>query len=362
MTTIRISDPLDLVTVVPYHLGFRPHRSLVVLGLRGTRLDLAQRLDLPEDPADCPHAAALLVGHCRSHGATAVVLVGYEERAGEARPALDAVSRHLAGTGIRVLDRIVVHGGRAYPIDAADRRLAHDGMALPAENRVAAVADYVAQGRVPVASREHLAALVAAEPGPLTERVAAVMALHPRAPDEAAVADPTERSTGLAAWGRFLDVTDARWFGRRPPGPATVARMLDLLRDHAVRDLLVAWLAPGSLGVDAFDPPLVRLAALRLPGGTPWRPVDGSSGRAGLDLGEREGRLRTRLCWLARHSPPSRAPAGLALLASFAWHHGEGALARVALDRALAIDPDYRLAVLLERVVELGIRPGGRAA
>jgi hypothetical protein len=36
---------------------------------------------------------------------------------------------------------------------------------------------------------------------------------------------------------------------------------------------------------------------------------------------------------------------------------GNGALTRVALDRALRCDPGYRLALLLERMVDLGLRP-----
>jgi hypothetical protein len=47
----------------------------------------------------------------------------------------------------------------------------------------------------------------------------------------------------------------------------------------------------------------------------------------------------------------------LTVLASYAWFHGDGALASVALDRALAIDPAYRLALLLEQMVSLAIRP-----
>jgi hypothetical protein len=40
-----------------------------------------------------------------------------------------------------------------------------------------------------------------------------------------------------------------------------------------------------------------------------------------------------------------------------AWYHGQGTLARVALDRALGDIPDYRLAGLVEQLVDLGLRP-----
>jgi transposase len=41
-----------------------------------------------------------------------------------------------------------------------------------------------------------------------------------------------------------------------------------------------------------------------------------------------------------------------------AWWRGDGALARTCLDRALDATPGYRLALLLERMLDLGVRPG----
>ena len=50
----------------------------------------------------------------------------------------------------------------------------------------------------------------------------------------------------------------------------------------------------------------------------------------------------------------------LTLLGMHAWAQGNGALALVAAERALAIDPRYRLAKLLDQTLYLGVRPGGR--
>ena len=49
------------------------------------------------------------------------------------------------------------------------------------------------------------------------------------------------------------------------------------------------------------------------------------------------------------------APA--ALLAFVAWQSGDGALANVALDRALADDPRYSMALLLRQVITAGAPP-----
>jgi hypothetical protein len=50
-------------------------------------------------------------------------------------------------------------------------------------------------------------------------------------------------------------------------------------------------------------------------------------------------------------------PAPAALLAFTAWQCGEGALANLALERALAADPEYSLALLLAQAIQSGLPP-----
>ena len=69
-----------------------------------------------------------------------------------------------------------------------------------------------------------------------------------------------------------------------------------------------------------------------------------------------------RLCELCAALPDEWAAPALAVLASLAWWRGDGALTRVALDRALRVDPRYRLAQLLEQMVDLAIRPHEESA
>jgi Domain of unknown function (DUF4192) len=56
--------------------------------------------------------------------------------------------------------------------------------------------------------------------------------------------------------------------------------------------------------------------------------------------------------------PDDLATPALSVLASYVWWRGDGAVALVALARALRCDADYRLAQLLEQMVDLAIRPG----
>jgi hypothetical protein len=63
--------------------------------------------------------------------------------------------------------------------------------------------------------------------------------------------------------------------------------------------------------------------------------------------------------WLdvTRRAQPGYAAAPAALLAFVAWQSGDGALANVALDRALGDDPDYSMALLLRQVINAGAPP-----
>ena len=60
---------------------------------------------------------------------------------------------------------------------------------------------------------------------------------------------------------------------------------------------------------------------------------------------------------LTRLAQPGYVCAPAALLAFVAWQSGNGALANVALDRALAEDANYSMAVLLRQVIDSGAPP-----
>jgi hypothetical protein len=58
-----------------------------------------------------------------------------------------------------------------------------------------------------------------------------------------------------------------------------------------------------------------------------------------------------------RRSPARYVPPLASLLAFTAWQSGNGALANVAVERALAADPEYSMALLLQEAVTAGIPP-----
>ncbi|MGH3680495.1 MAG: DUF4192 domain-containing protein, partial [Natronosporangium sp.] len=60
---------------------------------------------------------------------------------------------------------------------------------------------------------------------------------------------------------------------------------------------------------------------------------------------------------LTRRADPSLVPAPASLLAFTAWRSGDGALAGLALERALRQDPAYSMATLIRHALEQGLSP-----
>ncbi|EWS99935.1 hypothetical protein N865_19640 [Intrasporangium oryzae NRRL B-24470] len=77
-TTLRLRSPGELITAIPYLLGFEPARSLVAVALKDGRLGLTSRIDLP-DPGEPGRAARVLMPALRRENPDQVILIGYED-------------------------------------------------------------------------------------------------------------------------------------------------------------------------------------------------------------------------------------------------------------------------------------------
>jgi Domain of unknown function (DUF4192) len=60
---------------------------------------------------------------------------------------------------------------------------------------------------------------------------------------------------------------------------------------------------------------------------------------------------------LLRRLPADLAAAPAALLAFTAWQGGDGAMASIAIERALAADPEYSMALLIADALHAGLPP-----
>ena len=423
---ITLRGPGDVLAVLPYQLGYHPRSCVVAVSLRDRRVGLVARTDLPP-PEHAGTVVDALVGPLLRDGATSVIVIGYEDEPDASQPSLLALVERLERAGIDVVDVVVVRDGRRYSPTCSEPCCPPDGVALPDPADVPAVAELVARGRSPLASRAAVEDLVEALPGHV-RGVADAVALRSRM--------PRRRRRAAVAWRLVLRPERE---GRRggagagsPWRPQVVADAAAGLADIPWRDGLVAWLAPGVLPLSAVDRDVVALMRTTLPtwagmgvvavpppllgprdlddaagpadpddGATkapedaatqaaddaaPTRQADRSTatGRAdphhpgnrrragggvarpptvGHLLGPRvvdERRaLLERLLVLCRTLPdecPAEAAAVCTVAAHVAWVEGDGALARAGIDRALRLVPDYRLALLLERLVDAGLR------
>ncbi|MGX6604679.1 DUF4192 domain-containing protein [Micromonosporaceae bacterium Da 78-11] len=315
---ILVSSPADLVAVAPYVIGFHPADSLVVIGVTDGRVLFGARYDLPPPGEEDALRVATVIA---AQATQAVVVIGYGPPGGVTTPVL-RLANALRVVQVRVIDAIRVTGDRwwSYLCDIPE--------CCPAEGRRCGTADSVIaaeavfQGQVALPGRQALVAQVAAVQG---EARAAMTAAHKQARDRLAglVADDL-RADRFGRWVRRAGRTAVRDAERRYRSGRTLT------------DDEIAW-----LGVLLLDT-VVNEYALERSGPQEWR----------LQL------------WtdVLRRVEPACVPTAACLLSYSAWRSGQGALARVAVDRALGQEPQHRLAVLLDDVLALGISPHAAVA
>jgi hypothetical protein len=382
-TTIRLRGPADIITVLPYHLGYRPADSLVVVCLRANRIGVVGRVDLPPPEVDPDLVAVELVPVVVRERPDAVVLIGFETRAGQAEPASVAMRDAIRAAGIPVVDRLLVRDGRWWSLDCHGDCCPREGEALQGDDEVPAVADYIVRGRRPASSRAELAGRLQSQPDPAQETRCAALLHDLRTARASRSTLQRRRRRMFQAWARILDLSpggpDAGAKSAPSRGDEAWAWAVVSLVDVSVRDLLIAWMCPGTLELSVFPASLRRLAESELPSRRDllgWAGVDLASVESGeledgagaptdaidqpADDVAHEG-LVDRLAMACREAPPELSPGPLTVLAHVVWWLGDGALARTALDAALDVDPDYRLAMLLARMVDVAARPRASA-
>jgi hypothetical protein len=326
LPVVKVNGPADLVNLVPWLLGFRPgDRDLVVIGTvppRG-RVQLTFRYDLPGQPdplftARTRRAVAALA----VQGCTRVLVVGFGPDRLVA-PAVAVVREAVKAAGLVVGDALRVEGDRCWSYLCTQASCCPpDGIPCgPAGGPV--VAAFEAAGApAPLASRAVLAAVIAPVGGAEAEAMRLSM--------------------------RKAEARAARLTGRRTePGKRTARSPLASSGVRAVAAALRTYQAGGS--ITSCD----QLAWLA-------RALDDQEVRdeawLRMDHAHREAHQRL---WtdLTRAAPPEYQAAPASLLALVAWQDGNGPLAHVALDRALAARPGYPMAHLLRMAIDHGAPP-----
>ena len=354
-TTIHLSGPADVLAVLPYQLGFYPRDSLVAVSLRGSRVGLVQRIDLPP-PEHVGDAVAAMMAPLRKDSPRSVLLIGFEEHKGDCRAMLDEMAAACVTEGVKVTDRFVVRGDRWFAPDCHQRCCPAEGLPLPAPSEVPAVAEFVGRGICPLPDRRALAERLEGSRPQMSSELSALaddwLALRLGATDPGVDELDEYRATELDVWGQVLWAKDTTESIQARLPAKDLAMLAVSLTDVDLRDGLIAWLCPGTLARELIDPMLLSQMRGTL-GEQPW--LEGQTGD--VDQVITLQRIERRLCEICSALPDPWAVPALTVLATFTWWRGDGALTRVALDRALGIDPSYRLATLLERMVDLAIRP-----
>jgi Domain of unknown function (DUF4192) len=319
---VRISSPAGLLAVVPYLLGFHPSRSLVVIGLGplGRQVKVGFRYDLP-DPPDPQlardigaHAIAVLAGQ----QLTGAVAIGYGPGP-LVTPVADTLLDQLPAAGIELWEALRVEDGRYWSYVCTNPACCPaDGVPFDETAHPAAVTMTVA-GQVVLPDREALAATLARPTG---QRAKSIHAAARRAEDRAR---QLRTSAGRQAARRLLT----------NQGRSAVQEAIRTYRDGGTiaSDDQIAWLALTLASLPVRDDAWARMDPAHT----------GAHRRLWTDV--------------TRRAPDPYLPAPASLLAFTAWQSGDGALANIALDRALAADPGYSMALLLREILAAGVPP-----
>lgn len=323
---IHVSNPGDLIETVPYLMGFHPTESLALVGFAGDRsgrlqrVTVTMRLDLPDELGDLAGLGPLREAFAAS-ATDSVVAIAHTDRIRgdprtmpELRALKDLLVDDLEAIGLQVIDVLVATDTRWWsmwcdrleccPVEGTARHL--DSSSAAAEATYA--------GLVALPDRQALAAT-----------------MNGASPDERARLEPL-----LAAATHRLDAAVDRAARRR------------LLRTDLAAILRTARRYPAQQG-SVPDRQLARFAvaltevAVR---DAVWLAVDDRS----VDAGALLYLFHTRL-------PAGYAAAPLFLYGWAQWRAGNGTLAVMAAERALAADPAYSAAQLLVGAVRRGLNP-----
>ncbi|MEU5156160.1 DUF4192 domain-containing protein [Glycomyces sp. NPDC021274] len=307
-TKLALNGPSDLVSAVPYLLGFEPEHSLVVVCLKDSQLACTFRVDLP---GSFDHLDRLpsLTAQAAVNDCEGAVLIAYGETE-LATACLDRTALDFRDSQIKVIDTIRVTDGRFYNPTCADYCCPAEGLPVPERSAIGTA--LAASGVVRHPDRAAITALLF--PADPARRAAVATAVDDAVTAEAELSWAEQRQIDLAAVDQWLSAAE--------------------LPDEAA-DIAILGLALGDL--DVRDHALIA------------SDIDPSKN---ADL----------WIWVARHLEDDLAVPVLTAAGWCAYRSGNGVLAREAFEQALNASPQYRLALMLLQALQAGIPPHALSA
>lgn len=347
---VTLRSPAELADALPYFLGFYPDDSVVMVALHGERGRFGGRvrLGIPSDTAQWPDVADQLADCLISAGqerddrpAAIIVYLCQEPAAGESgkdvkdrlRPFAQRLRTACGALDVPVLEALCLSNGRFWSYCCPDFRCCPaEGtpMVMPGTSVMAAAAAYAGM-QVRGSLKEMEARL-----RPRTGRRAVEQEKMLDAAAGALVPRMLERDGAAVVRRNTLDLAGAMIHRFRQDTPSGSNRARDACDDALITDSEAADLILGLQDRVTRD----RAAE--------W--MDGSVAAPALRL----WRALARRCagGYAEH-----AVAPLTLAGWVCWSTEDGPSARVALNCALSLDPDYTFAQLLHRAINEGLDP-----
>jgi hypothetical protein len=299
----KLSGPGDIVSMIPYVLGFMPDDSLVLVALEGPnkRFGPVMRLDLAETTGEAAEQVDYLVALVDAHKLCDVVVVAYSDDARRSDRVVRPVLRRLRRSRASVTEALRADGHRWYSYTCHKRCCPPSGVRYDADSS-APSAEAVFAGLTRAESRDALRAMFAPEPDAVVARIQAeLQAIH---------ADRVEgESTSMGEMARMLAM-----------GAHCQPRQLAILMDAAQDDNWIAF----------FLATMTRQFA-----------------RESFEL------WRT----VMRVAPDDQMAGPGALAAFAAWLNGNGVLASHAADRVEDVAPGHTLVALVRSLLDQTVPP-----
>ncbi|MDM8085448.1 DUF4192 domain-containing protein [Cellulomonas cellasea] len=373
-TTLRVSEPRELLAYLPHQLGFQPHESAVAVSLRAPRgrIGLVARVDLDDlgGQSSGPRVARGLVAHLGADRASGAVLVLYTaqdpRRHGNSGTLAHAAAEHFREAASAALGDVtvwVVTATGYLRLDCDDLGCCPAGGRPARELESTAVGAHMVLAGSCVADSRGAVARVLPAPASARRSVARVAQRWLRRREDAARAGDAAmalwRARSLDAWTQCVAAVREPCQDDAAVSPAVLGRLEAGLADRRVRDAVLVTLVPGTGDLAARslreDEAVTgremagAIAAIVDPAHAVPPPADATAVHA---------QALERLVAHGRRG--SQAPA-LTLLALLAWWQGDGVRASVLVERARAHEAGYRLAVLLDDVLTAAMPPGWAA-
>jgi len=358
-TQIKVKSPRDLFSIIPYALGYQPQESLLVICIRqagglgmiarSSLSDLTNRkccLEIGKmiarNAKDDDTARAFIIIYCQA--TDEFTLHGYKK---QAKLFADALGNVPTETWI-------INAASYYRVDCDGNDCCPTGGFPVSElENTEASAALVFRGYAPARSREDYLRLPNPPEG---ESKAAQLAEKRFAATRGRITEiQTWRQKAFATWQNALElVADSKTLSAKVLGVIGAA-----LTDTTMRDAVLLSCLPDGLA--AAKQVIEKNGTAQQTASDLLAGVVGDDDSSDAPIPPPKLLIRdatTVLEAVAAHASEPSKPGTLTLLAFLAWWTGDGTRANTRVKQALAISPDYPLAVTLAEAVENHLQPG----